>query len=243
MSIFFERKPKPFENVDATQVSEQELRRHHAYDEEIAAYAYISPVVLPYRRLEELKGDATLVEMSDKSKISTRELSLMLNTEYLEPTTTQLLMLGMYYNVSILWLLGYHTKKESHYGGGDREILAAVAKRNGVERSLHQIKGGGFFADYFRRKAEQRLQAANLEVSATAARIVARERIPMTSEELFLMMGQPIFVELKGIEDGEWGIIEDDYIHTRNGNLYYEDLGTRFEAYMMPQTGVNSLST
>ena len=235
MSLFLNPLKKP-NAEDARLPTKQEKLRHHMYEEEIAADAYISPLVLPNERLLELKGDDSILDMSARAKIGERELSLLINTEDMEPTVSQLVSLSINYGVSIMWLLGYHTLKEAHQGGGDRELLTAVAARNSIERMRQSISTKGLLSEFFLRRAEKRLQKANLNISSVAAHIVAREHLPLDEDELCRLAGQPAFIEFPGMEGGEWGLVEDEHIHTRRGDFYFEYVADNKMAYQMPRT-------
>ena len=223
------------DNENRRDLQEGGSRKYHTYGKEILADAFLSPIQLPNERLRILKGSDSLMEMSAKARISDQELGILLDNINLEPTTGQLLSLSVAYDVSVLWLLGYHTLRQSHPGGGDREILSAIAERNVIERGIRADRGKGLFAELLREKTEQRLLNANLRVASTAARIVAKEHLALSGEELRLLLGQPVFVERFRTNDGEWGLVEEDRIHTVRGDLFLDAEGEEYQAFQMPR--------
>lgn len=111
-------------------VTRAERAEHHNYQEELTAFGFVSPLVLPSDRLQELKGDMTLDEFANACHIKTREAEILIENPEMEPTTQQLLTTSYAFGVSVLWLLGYHTSKENGTRHFDRELLSLISRRN-----------------------------------------------------------------------------------------------------------------
>lgn len=219
------------------EATRDELIAHHCYGDEILADGFISPLVLPNDRLRELRGEESVGEMADRCHIATRTLQILFDYDYLEPTARQLMSISSAYNVSVLWLLGYHTTKERHLNGGDAAILSVIAKRNAAEATQYRLPDKGAFRDFYASIIAKRLHKWNLQVSNTAARIIAMEHLALTDSELYAMNGQPVFLEYEP-SGTEWGIISQDTILTPTKTLDIANNGESFKAYQTPKTAV-----
>lgn len=224
-------------DAPAGEATREELVAHHCYGDEILADGFVSPLVLPNDRLRELRADGTVAEMADRCHISTRALQILFDHDYLEPTARQLMSFSNTYNVSVLWLLGYHTTKERHLNGGDTAILAVIAKRNAAEAAKYRLPDKGALRDFYASVIAKRLHKWNLQVSNTAARIIAMEHIALTDAELYAMNGQPVFIEYEPSGSG-WGIISQDTIITSTKTLDVANNGESYKAYQTPATAV-----
>lgn len=212
----------------------EELLRYHAFDGDILAEGYVSPIVLPKMRILELKGSNTFREMAAKCKVSAFELETLCNHDYLQPTMSQLLSLSWAYEVSVMWLLGYHTHKERHLGSRDNTFLALISRRNAAESAAKRIKRKGVLADFFVALAARRVLKLNLAVSSCAARTTALEHIPLSNAELMLLVGQPVYVVLRGQVEGEWGLCEGLTIYTLKGLKDISMNGEDFLVFLTP---------
>ena len=235
MLIFNSKSKQDKEEQEGNGPTKRELANHHVYEDEIAADGFLSPVVLPKTRFLELKGEDSLLEMSNKCHVSMRELSLLMENDYIEPTTSQLVAVSIAYNVSIFWLLGYHTMKEAHGGSADRDILMAINRRNSIEQARQRMKKTGVLAEYFHNRMGRRIMKANLDIASVAAHNSATEHVPLDEQTLRRMTGQPVFVEQVGRDSGTWGVVEEDSIHILKRDIPFSELGNKFEAYQMPR--------
>jgi len=215
------------------EATRDELLAHHCYGEDILADGFVSPLVLPYDRLQELRGTSSVIEMANLCHLPTREMELLLNYDYIEPTARQLMSISRAYHVSVLWLLGYHTARDKTLTGHDSAMLAAIGKRNAAEAARNRVSTKGAFADAFRLFADARVRKYNLQVSNTAARIIATEHLPLSEKELCQLNGQPVYVEYTS-GGAEWGLVVNDTILTSNMTLQLEKNGEHYKAYQTP---------
>ena len=190
-------------------VTRAERAEHHNYQEELTAFGFVSPLVLPSDRLQELKGDMTLGEFAKACHIKTREAEILIENPEMEPTTQQLLTTSYAFGVSVLWLLGYHTSKENGTHHFDRNLFIT-----NISKRVYQL---------------------NLQISQTAARAVATEHYPLSSGELYGLKGTPVYVEYDNGE-GEWGLCRGESIVTESKELPVEENDYTFRAYMLPNT-------
>ena len=156
-------------------VTRAERAEHHNYQEELTAFGFVSPLVLPSDRLQELKGDMTLDEFANACHIKTREAEILIENPEMEPTTQQLLTTSYAFSVSVLWLLGYHTSKENGTRHFDRELLSLISRRNAAEDQAYSIKQKDRFRNLFITNISKRVYQLNLQISQTAARAVASD--------------------------------------------------------------------
>lgn len=219
--------------INTGEATREELLAHHCYGEDILADGFISPLVLPYDRLQELRGTSSVVEMANECRLPTREMELLLNYDYIEPTARQLMSISRAYHVSVLWLLGYHTAREKTLSGHDSSMLAIIGKRNAAEAARNRIVQKGALADAFRLFADARVRKYNLQVSNTAARIIATEHLPLSEKELCQLNGQPVYLEYTA-GGTEWGLVVNETIITANMTLELEKNGDYYNAYQTP---------
>lgn len=93
------------------EATREELQSHHCYTTDLLSDGFISPLVLPNDRLRELQEDMPIEQMADICHIPTREMMILMDHDYLEPTARQLVSISRAFGVSIIWLLGYHTSR------------------------------------------------------------------------------------------------------------------------------------
>lgn len=215
------------------EATRDELLAHHCYGEDILADGFISPLVLPFDRLQELKGTSSVIEMANICHLPTREMELLLNYDYIEPTARQLMSISRAYHVSVLWLLGYHTSRDKSLNSHDGAMLAVIGKRNAAESARNRVTQKGALSDIFRLFADARVRKYNLQVSNTAARIIATEHLPLSEKELCQLNGQPVYVEYTA-GGAEWGLVVNDTILTPNMTLELEKNGDYYKAYQTP---------
>lgn len=216
-------------------VTRAERAEHHNYQEELTAFGFVSPLVLPSDRLQELKGDMTLDEFANACHIKTREAEILIENPEMEPTTQHLLTTSYVFGVSVLWLLGYHTSKENGTRHFDRELLSLISRRNAAEDQAYRIKQKDRFRNLFITNISKRVYQLNLQISQTAARAVATEHYPLSSGELYGLKGTPVYVEYDNGE-GEWGLCRGESIVTESKELPVEENDYTFRAYMLPNT-------
>lgn len=219
--------------------TKSELETMHRYRGDVLADGFVSPLVLPCERLKDLQGDDSVSMMADRCHIPTRELAVLLENDWLEPNARQLYSISRAYGVSILWLLGYHAAMDLTFSGGDRALMNTINKRNATEMTLNRVKQKGILGDLFKHIIERRLHRHNLAVTNMAARLIAAQHLPLSEQELYLMCGQPVFIEYP---DGEmeWGLVEKGTIHTVSSTLDIADSGAAYQAYQTPDTAVSS---
>ena len=238
MGIIFPSKKSKHDEDEP--ISLNELKQYHRYGADLIADGYVSPIVTPYDRLKELKGNDTVGDMASYCHIPAKELDALLENNYLEPTVRQLLSISVAYHVSVFWLLGYHTRKQSTTFIADKIILNAITQRNAAEQTLYKIKKKGFIGDFFRSTVEKRVRKFEVRVASTAARLVAMEHLPLAEEELYLLRGQPVFIEYTN-RTPEWGIVGKDRITTATQSLFIDDSGDLFQAYQTPNFALTDL--
>lgn len=223
--------------------------QYHIYQNDILADGFISPLCLPCERLKELmketpsptgEGAISLGEMADICHMEVESLQYLFDNEAAEPTPGQLSRIARTFRVSVLWLLGYHTIKEAHPGSRDSDILRELGKRNAIESQVRQCRERGNARAFFVGILQERLNKQMLLVSNTIARIVATEHIPLTDDELYMMLGQPVFLEPKNA-DVAWGICLPDNIVTASKTYPIELNGDLYKAFMTPDTAVSFL--
>lgn len=218
---------RPSKSPEPTQ---QELVAHHNYGDDILLDGFLSPLCLPQTRLLELKGSDSIGDMAQKCHISPRELQLMLENDCLAPTCRQLISISQAYDVSVLWLLGYHTRKERRGMGTDAVILDLLGKRDAAESSAMKTTGSSAFDEFCAGIAWKRCQKWNLKISQTISRIIAEENLPLSDTELYMLKGQPVFVRYNPA-GSEWGIAGEDSILTLSGNQPIIMNGQTYTAY------------
>lgn len=219
-------------SLNDSEATKEELQAHHCYGEDILADGYVSPLVLPYDRLMELKGSSSIIEMANLCHLPTRELEILLNYDYVEPTARQLMSISSAYQVSILWLLGYHTARDKTLAGHDALMMAILGKRNAAEATRNRVTDG-VFSDLFRAISDGRVRKYNQQVSLTAARIIATEHLPLSEKELYQLNGQPVYIEYTS-GGSEWGLVVGDTIITSQTTLEIQSNGDYYKAYQTP---------
>ena len=128
----------------------EELQSHHCYTTDLMSDGFVSPMVLPNDRLRELKGDMSVEEMANICKMPTRELVILLDYDYLEPTARQLLSISRGFHVSVIWLLGYHTARKAYSVANDMAMLSLIGRRNAAEESQYRDRSGGFLEGLYK---------------------------------------------------------------------------------------------
>lgn len=216
----------------------EELQSHHCYTTDLMSDGFVSPMVLPNDRLRELKGDMSVEEMANICKMPTRELVILLDHDYLEPTARQLLSISRGFHVSVIWLLGYHTAQKAYSVSNDLAMLSLIGRRNAAEESQYRDRSGGFLEGLFLGNLANRIQKWNLQVYNLAARHTAMEHLPLTNEELYKMTGQPAFLELSNGEVA-WGIVRKEDIVTATGTYDILNNGDQYQAYITPDTAIS----
>lgn len=210
---------------------------YHEYKGDLLADGFVSPMVLPRDRLKELQGQDSIIAMAEKCRIPTRELQVLMENELFEPNPRQLASISVAYQVSVFWLLGYHTPREITATAGDRAMLSIIGRRNAAELTARRRREKGFLGDLFQDIADKRVHKLNLQVSNTAARIIAAEHIPIAERELYLIRGQPVFIEYTS-GDMEWGLVMMHTIQTLTRSLNIEDVGIEYQAFQTPNTAI-----
>ena len=209
---------------------------YHRYSNEQPLDGYISPMVLPHERLVELRGNDSNMTFAQRCHVPVEEISMLMDNEALEPTPRQLATIALWCNVSVFWLLGYHTvKPQQGFTSTDKELLYLIGRRNAAEQSLYQGREKGIFGELYRKIVQKRLTKYTLDIGNTAARVTASEHVPLTERELFILRGQPVFVEQS---DGtaQWGLVMDNYIQTLTGLLDFDNNEETYCAYLTPRT-------
>lgn len=210
-----------------------ELEAYHIYKDELLADGFVSPIMLPSDRIKSLRGSLSIADMADKCHMTPRDLQILMDNPHIEPNPRQLTSIALAYDVSVFWLLGYHTDG-NRIGSADREIMQAISSRNDAEASMHRLKDTGFLREVIAQIIQNRINKRTMEVARIAAHITAREHCPLTEEQIYLLEGQPVFIEYANETTG-WGIACSNGIVTANEHLHITDLGSSFSAFLTPQ--------
>lgn len=206
---------------------------YHCYGNEVMLDGYISPIVLPRTRLMELKGNESITEFSQRCHLNVEDMQFLLDNTNVEPTTTQLASISLWCNVSVLWLLGYHTTKMNTGVANNQVLLTLLGRRNAIEQTLLQMKERGAWGEFCRRTARKRLERLNLDISNLAARHIVQEHLPLSETDLLSLRGQPVFVEQ--CDEFAWGLVMNDHIITLYGKHYFENNEETYYAYLSPR--------
>lgn len=213
--------------------TQEKTSYHHYYGTEIMLDGYISPLVMPRNRLLELKGQESIVDFSQRCHISIEEMEFLLDNVNVEPTPTQLASISFWCNVSVLWLLGYHTTKQNSGAANNQTLLALLGRRNAIEKTLLHSNERGAWGEICRRTTRKRLESLNMEIGNLASRHIVKEHLPLSEADLSALCGQPVFVE-QG-ENHAWGIVINDYIITMYGKQLIENNEETYYAYLTPR--------
>ena len=220
------------------EATREELQSHHCYTTDLLSDGFISPLVLPNDRLRELQEDMSIEQMADICHIPTREMMILMDHDYLEPTARQLVSISRAFGVSIIWLLGYHTARETYSMSNELAMLSLIGKRNAVEETQYRDRKGGAIEEFFVNHLAKRIQKWNLQISNLAARHTAMEHLPLTNEELYQITGQPVFMEMSN-EEVAWGLVRKNDIVTASGTYDILNNGDQFKAYLTPDTAIS----
>lgn len=232
---FLRRKKSPTGDI-----SEAERRSHHIYQADLLTDGFISPIVLPSDRIKALMEGESVDWFSRRTKLSVREIDILLKNEEIEPTPTQLLAISHAFGCSVIWLLGYHTSVSPYSMTNDTRMIALLSKRNAAEASQYRDKSDGFIQDFVLSSFSKRLSKYCLEISNLAARHVAKEHLPLETEELYILFGHPVYLEFAD-DDDCWGLVFDDAIATPRGMMDISANGQKYHAYMTPDTTIRAL--
>lgn len=220
------------------EATKDELQSHHCYTTDLLSDGFVSPMVLPNERLRELQADMTIAQMAEVCHISTRDMTILMDHDYLEPTAHQLVSISRAFKVSIIWLLGYHTARETYSMTNDLAMLSLIGKRNAVEETQYRDRKSGVIEEFFVGHLAKRIQKWNLQIANLAARHTAMEHLPLTNEELYQITGQPVFLEMSN-EDVAWGLVRKEDIVTASDTYDILNNGDQFQAYLTPNTAIS----
>lgn len=214
--------------------AEEGLPGYHTYGKDLSMVGFVAPLVYPQSRLEELLGNGTEAAMAARCHIDPMVLVRLLDNQQIEPTVHQLVAISRAYNVSVMWLLGYHTAMERKpLDGRDQALIAAITSRNEAERTLQQPPGGRLTRQIYINMAQKRVDKYSRKVAEIAAEHTRQEHLPMTPNDLYLYRGMPVSVESAGGERA-WGIVRETDIVTATTKFPIEDAGTSYRAFLMP---------
>lgn len=217
-------------------LSTADIRNHHCFGGELLADGFISPIVLPRQRIEELMGEISPTEFAGKCRISEDSLRNVMENDFLEPTALEYFSIARTFGVSIMWLMGYHTVKERRIGTYDQALMKRLSQRNMAETRLVSMKKkSGVFVPLIRDYLERKIYTASMNISNLAARITAKEHLPLSDAELYLLTGQPVFLEYPDGITG-WGIPDGTNIVTITGTESIELNEQKFFAFLTPDT-------
>ena len=220
---------------DPKALKPKDFVNHHCFGGELLADGFISPIVLPKQRIQDLLGSDSVSDMARRCRLSEDDLQKLLDNDFLEPTSLQYYNIAHAYNVSVMWLMGYHTTKERQFGSYDQAMLNALMRRNSTENRLLSAQDKGIFAGTVRKFLEDRAWRQSMDVSNVAARITAKEHLPLSDEELYILEGQPVFLEYMN-ETTCWGIPNGDDIVTVAGRETIANNQQKYKAYLTPDT-------
>lgn len=232
---FLKRKKTPTGDI-----SDAERKSHHIYQADLLIDGFISPLVLPSDRINTLMDGQSVDWFSRKTKLSVRDIDILLKHEDVEPTPTQLLAISHAFGCSVIWLLGYHTSVTPYSMTNDTRMIALLSKRNAAEASQYRDKSDGFMQDILLSSLSKRLTKYSLEISNLAARHVAKEHLPLETEELYLLFGHPVYLEF-GDDNDCWGLVFDEAIATQRGMMDISANGQKYHAYLTPNTTIRAL--
>jgi len=210
-------------------------RQYHVYGRELVADGFVSQLVLPADRLKELKRERPLPILAGELGMPEEELRFLLENECVEPTTKQLFAISRRAGCSIMWLMGYHVPRSPVPGNGDAEIISAVGRRNAAEATKAKTTGKGLLRALAGELIVRRIQRANIEIAAAAAKAVARLHYPLDDEDVKRMCGQPVYVELTEQSDEFWALSTGRCIVTADGELSLEGNGSAYLVYQTPR--------
>lgn len=210
------------------------LSGYHVYGRDLAMVGYVIPLEYPSSRLYELLGNDTPANMAARCRINPDVLEELLANQSVEPSVSQLISISKAYNVSVLWLLGYHTAKERRpFDSWDQAMISAISSRNEAEHTLQQPPRGKFTQRIYLSIAQRRVDKASRKIAALAAEITQKEHYPLSPRDLYIYVGMPVLVECPGAAS-QWGVIRDDDIVTCKGTFPIEEAGKRYRAFLMP---------
>ena len=130
---FLRRKKSP-----SGDITNDELKSHHSFQNDLLADGFISPIVLPSDRLQTLMDGNSVDWFSRETKLSVREIDILLKHDEIEPTATQLISISHAFNCSVIWLLGYHTSFEPFSITNDTRMITLLSRRNAAEASQYR---------------------------------------------------------------------------------------------------------
>lgn len=235
MSIIKDMFKKP---EDPDELKPKDMMDHHCFGGELMADGFIAPIVLPKNRIQELLAEDSMNEMVRKTGITELDIERLLRHDFLEPSHAQYMALSRAYHVSVFWLMGYHTYREHRMDGKDRAISVKLAERNAAENRRYTItKEKGMFGEYIRERLEKRVAKLSLDIANLAARITAKEHLPLSDEELYILDAHPVFLEYSR-GDSCWGLCKGDQIITVYGTEEIEQNGEKYHAYLTPNTAI-----
>ena len=238
MSLLIELiQSKRRKNDDPNKLTQKDMVNHHLFGGDLVADGFISPIALPRQRIQELMGNSTVDEMAKRCHISADDLQKLLDHDFLEPTALQYYNIANAFNVSVMWLMGYHTQKEREIGIYDNALISKLSQRNAAESRLYNIQSKGAVTGLIRKTLENKVHNESLKISNLAARITAKEHLPLSDEELYMLAGQPVYLEYSN-EETCWGIPDGDDIVTATGREKIELNEQKYFAYLTPDTSV-----
>lgn len=202
------------------------------------ADGFISPIVLPSDRLHTLMDGNSVDWFSRETKLSVREIDILLKHDEIEPTATQLISISHAFNCSVIWLLGYHTSFEPFSITNDTRMITLLSRRNAAEASQYRDTSAGFMQDIMLSFLSKRLTKYNLAISNLAARHVAMEHLELSNEELYVLFGHPVYLELPN-DESCWGLVFDEEIATPQGMMAISANGQKYSAYLTPNIAIN----
>lgn len=224
----FKKKQSPEEAFN------ERLKKYHVYGDELIFQGCVAPIVTPSERLNSLKGNMETLEMANKCHMDENELQLLLDTDYAEPSAYQLMSISNAFGVSVLWLLGYHTDRNRNSIMDEGLLIPLITQRNSIEADLYSRKEKGFLKNAARKMRMSRIDKAQTAVLAEATRLVAKEHFPLDDEDIYQMIGRPVFVEFKTGQTC-WGLCAGEEILVASGTpLPVDRNGYEYEVYMCP---------
>lgn len=230
---FLRRKKSP-----SGDITNDELKSHHSYQNDLLADGFISPIVLPSDRLQTLMDGNSVDWFSRETKLSVREIDILLKHDEIEPTATQLISISHAFNCSVIWLLGYHTSFDPFSITNDTRMITLLSRRNAAEASQYRDTSAGFMQDIMLSFLSKRLTKYNLAISNLAARHVAMEHLELSNEELYVLFGHPVYLELPN-DESCWGLVFDEEIATPQGMMAISANGQKYSAYLTPNIAIN----
>ena len=175
--------------------------------------------------------------MSSLSKLSLEELKYLIDHPDSEPTATQLIKLRVAYRVLVLWLLGYHTSRDYLNEPIHSALVAAIVRRDAIDATARRLKKKGFMASYNQEKVRGRSREADLRIRLLATELTQSEHFPLSTTELELLHGRPVWVEPCGesTECGIWAICGEKTLYAAEGYCFqFDHNGDRYSSYLLP---------